>query len=31
MHATEEFVTKDGKIAVQAIFMAGGPPAQPQG
>ena len=31
MHATEEFVTKDGKIAVQAIFMAGGPPARPQG
>jgi hypothetical protein len=27
MHATEEFVTKDGKIEVQAIFMAGGPPA----
>jgi len=31
MHATEEFVTKDGKIEVQAIFMAGGPPAPPQG
>lgn len=27
MHATEEFVTNDGKIEVQAIFMAGGPPA----
>jgi len=31
MHATEEFVTKDGRIEVQAIFMAGGPPAQPHG
>jgi hypothetical protein len=31
MHATEEFVTKDGKIEVQAIFMAGGPPASPRG
>jgi hypothetical protein len=25
--ATEEFLVKDGKIEVQAIFMAGGPPA----
>ena len=31
MHATEEFVTRDGKIEVQAIFMAGGPPAAPRG
>jgi ketosteroid isomerase-like protein len=31
MHATEEFVTKDGKIAVQAIFMTGGPAAAPRG
>jgi len=30
-HATEEFVTKNGKIEVQAIFMAGGPPAAPRG
>ena len=29
VHATEEFVTKDGKIEVQAIFMTGGPPAAP--
>lgn len=29
--ATEEFVTRDGKIEVQAVFMAGGPPAPPQG
>jgi hypothetical protein len=25
--ATEEFVVHDGKIAVQSVFMAGGPPA----
>ena len=31
MHATEEFVTKDGKIEVQAIFMAGGAPPAPRG
>lgn len=31
MHATEEFVTKNGKIEVQAIFMAGGPPPPPRG
>jgi len=31
MHATEEFVIDDGKIEVQAIFMAGGPPAAPRG
>lgn len=31
MHATEEFLIKDGKIEVQAIFMSGGPPAPAQG
>lgn len=31
MHATEEFVTKDGKIEVQAIFMTGGPAAPAKG
>ena len=31
MRATEEFLVKDGKIEVQAIFMSGGPPAAPQG
>jgi hypothetical protein len=36
MHTTEEFIIRNGKIAVQAIFMAGGggapggaPPARP--
>jgi hypothetical protein len=31
MHATEEFVTRNGKIEVQAIFMTGGPSAARQG
>jgi hypothetical protein len=30
VHATEEFVIRDGKIAVQAIFMQGRPPAAPR-
>jgi hypothetical protein len=25
--ATEEFMVRDGKILVQAVFMRGGPPA----
>lgn len=28
-HATEEFVVRNGKIDVQAVFMNGGPPARP--
>jgi hypothetical protein len=30
-HASEEFLIRDGKIEVQAIFMSGGPPAPAQG
>lgn len=29
--ATEEFVVRNGKIAVQAVFMNGAPPAAPHG
>jgi hypothetical protein len=28
-HATEEFLVRDGKIEVQAVFMSGGPPPGP--
>lgn len=31
MHVTEEFIIRNGKIAVQAIFMAGGSGAAPGG
>ena len=29
--ATEEFLVRDGKIQVQAVFMQGGPPGPPPG
>lgn len=31
MHATEEFLVRDGKIQVQSVFMQGGPPGPPPG
>ncbi len=29
VHTTEEFIIRNGKIAVQALFMTGGPGAPP--